>query len=151
MSTQRALRCSRPRVSRERSAHIQPLSFAGEEIPHDLWHTLTYPRHPAYFFQSWHRLLFHGLRTVRERPDARQAALLILAHFRHGMQAARPMHPQHSKYKLTTSAMTAMIANMRSFCTCVKHEDDLFKCCLFHRILVGCRDEYPDFFRLENL
>ena len=61
-----------------------------------------------------------------ESPGARQAALLILAHFRHGMQAARPMHPQHSKYKLTTSAMTAMIANMRSFCTCVKHEDDLF-------------------------
>ena len=103
------------------------------------------------FFRSRYRLIHHGTRAVRTRRSPRRAALLILAHFRHSTQAALPLHLQHSKYKRTTSAITAMIADIRYFWTCVRHEDGLVDCCLFFRILAGCQDEYSDFFPLVNL
>ena len=135
----------------EGAEHIQSLSVTSVKIPVQSRHTPTWPGHPAHFFRSWYGLVHHGPRAVRTRGSPRRAALLILAHFRHSTQAALPLHPQHLKYKRTTSAITAMIADIRYFDKCVWHEDGLVKCCLFFRILVGCQGEYPDFLRLVNL
>ena len=133
---------------REGAEHIQSLSVTSSRIPLQSRHTPTWPGHPAHFFLSLYGLIYHGPRAVRTRRSPRRAALLILAHFRHSTQAALPLHLQHSKYKRTTSAITAMIADIRYFEKCVWHEDDPVDCCLFFRILVGCQGEYSDFFPL---
>ena len=127
---------------REGAEHIQSLSVTSVKIPLQPRHTSTWPGHPAHFFRSRYRLIHHGPRAVRTRRCPRRAALLILAHFRHSTQAALPMHPRHSKYKRTTSAITAMIADIRYFEKCVWHEDGLVDCCLFFPILAGCQGEY---------
>ena len=100
---------------REGAEHIQSLSVTSVKIPVQSRHTPTWPGHPAHFSRSWYRLIHHGPRAVRTRDSPRRAALLILAHFRHSTQAALPLHPQHLKYKRTTSAITAMIADIRYF------------------------------------